>query len=967
MTGKKIIAFLLAGVFFSPALTAVTFAEGSAPAGYLYYEDFENGENPAYNTQASAKGRWSGTLVEHNGNKCMKYTIDTSVEFNGKNGDAYNVRVEGKDRNNPDYPLDRDTWYEIGYKFDLNDCKPRFNTFMHVQLGSVQAQTYMPAWKTGINNGMIYLENGRDESGNISTVTVTQDDVDGFISTKVLFNLHGSTQTDSNFNTNGEAIYYVSYMTKSGKEVNEQRRFAFPSASNNNSEARSSRFFQGIAMSEGWNGRPDNGSSFYIDDIYIKERKTYTVIFDKNDGSGEVYTGKSDLDGAVSLPFAERSGYQFDGWYTDKGFGEKFDENNVTEDIRVYAKWLKIHTVTFDADGGIGAEPVGTVTGTIILPKPTKTRYEFVGWFKDRSLQEEFDGTGINSDMTVYAKWEYAWEIKFEANGGNHVEPRYAVRELKDIPQGERTGYRFDGWFRDSELTEPFDGTGIREDITVYAKWTQKHKISFESNGGGVFEPVYTLEDIDIDTLPIPKKQGFNFENWYLDSKFTKIFDGNGIDKDIVLYAKYNNVLFSEDFENTDEKLNEEWMKQLAPNRYKEFIKNGYGVVDDGKGNGNKAFRLAWDSGKLLTIPFEDGGKGLYEVSFKITMPAGAASWGLVSMLSPMKGNTNIIGVGANGNWMAVGNQRIFSGKLLGKSEGYVSVIYRVDTVNMLASYYAEYVDIVSEQSIFESGTMLPFTSKADTVDSLQLRINNSAGEQGSEYYLDDICVKKIDQPAIEKTIPSENENDVALDTEIRICFNDKIDKSTVNNETMQLKDENGKVIEAVREILNKNEKTVVIMNPTKPLDYAKTYTISVGLGISKGAYNIAMPYEIKFKTRPLALEYTTQLTDSETQKPIASLADAKGKRVKATLDIRNYAGNETQSFLVFAVLTDNSRNLQRAFVHSQGTVIKGEKPQSVSAEFDIPKNADDNFKIKFYIWSGAKNRNVLTDSIEIP
>ena len=174
----------------------------------------------------------------------------------------------------------------------------------------------------------------------------------------------------------------------------------------------------------------------------------------------------------------KNGGWQFDGWYRDKGLTEPFDGTGVSDDMTVYAKWLKVHTVTFETNGGEAVEPIETVTDSIELPTPTKKRHEFIDWFKDEDLTERFDGTGITGDMTVYAKWQYAWEIKFNTNGGDPIEPMYAVNTLKNIPEGTWLGYRFDGWFKDEELTEEFDGTNITEDIEVFAKWTKKYRIS---------------------------------------------------------------------------------------------------------------------------------------------------------------------------------------------------------------------------------------------------------------------------------------------------------------------------------------------------------------------------------------------------------------------------------------------------------------------------------------------------------
>ncbi len=411
MKVKKIAAVLSAAAMIASLVPMSVAAENTVPEGYLYYEDFEGEYNAAYDSptppEASGGKRWSSSLAGDASNHYMKYTfIGENAEFTGNNGEAYNVNVTGNDRNNPNYPLDRDTWYEIGYKFDMNDCKPRFNSFMQIKLGSVQAHTTMQGWKTGTSNGILSLENGTDSSGTPVTLNINQDDVDGFISTKILFNLHGSTQTDTNLNQNGEAVYYVSYKTKSGEQKLECLNYRFPSASNTNNYARSSRFFEGIIMSEGWNGTPADGTSFYIDDVYIKQSYTYTVSF--NTGYDDVSVPDATAVGGVltAVPKPEKAGALFDGWYEDAEYIKPFDNFNIKSDITVYAKWRTVYTITFNSNGGSVVEPVLTAEDSITLPeKPTKTGEIFVGWFKDENLTEPFDGTGITGDMTVYAKW----------------------------------------------------------------------------------------------------------------------------------------------------------------------------------------------------------------------------------------------------------------------------------------------------------------------------------------------------------------------------------------------------------------------------------------------------------------------------------------------------------------------------------------------------------------------------------
>ena len=151
---------------------------------------------------------------------------------------------------------------------------------------------------------------------------------------------------------------------------------------------------------------------------------TYPVTFNPNGGrvstkSKNVTIGKT----YGTLPTPTRTGYRFDGWYTDQT-----GDTNVTETTTVganppttlYAHWTaKKYLVIFDANGGrinTASGQVKTKTDTVtygskynFLPRPIRTGgYNFDGWYTDQT-----NGTKVDSDTTVttakdhilYAHW----------------------------------------------------------------------------------------------------------------------------------------------------------------------------------------------------------------------------------------------------------------------------------------------------------------------------------------------------------------------------------------------------------------------------------------------------------------------------------------------------------------------------------------------------------------------------------
>ena len=151
---------------------------------------------------------------------------------------------------------------------------------------------------------------------------------------------------------------------------------------------------------------------------------SYLVTFDANGGkvsreSTAVTIGKP----YGTLPTPNRTGYSFDGWYTEKTGGTKVTETTTVGNdppTKLYARWTaNNYLVALDANGG----KIDTTSGQVstknytatygskynFLPTPTRTGgYKFVGWYT-----EPTGGTKITSDTTVttakthvlYAHW----------------------------------------------------------------------------------------------------------------------------------------------------------------------------------------------------------------------------------------------------------------------------------------------------------------------------------------------------------------------------------------------------------------------------------------------------------------------------------------------------------------------------------------------------------------------------------
>jgi uncharacterized repeat protein (TIGR02543 family) len=110
---------------------------------------------------------------------------------------------------------------------------------------------------------------------------------------------------------------------------------------------------------------------------------------------------------------------------------------------------------------------------------PTRTGYTFGGWYSNSVLTTAFNfDSPITADITLYAKWIQAvtYTVTFNSNNGSDVAPKTVNEGQKaDKPANPtKSGFLFDGWYSNSELTTAFDfNTPITQNITLYAKWAE--------------------------------------------------------------------------------------------------------------------------------------------------------------------------------------------------------------------------------------------------------------------------------------------------------------------------------------------------------------------------------------------------------------------------------------------------------------------------------------------------------------
>ena len=214
----------------------------------------------------------------------------------------------------------------------------------------------------------------------------------------------------------------------------------------------------------------------------------------------------------LKLTSAERSGYRFMGWYTSSVFAPEYKVIEITEpqNIKLYAYWEKLYTVTFNTNGGSSVPSVQGIAGERIkLPSPTRYQYEgtWEAWgylTKDVSVSNfGYSYTIERKDVTLDAIWRrVVYNVYFKNLASNMYVPTTTYRVGVGLNQLPNIVFRgagahgedvplsnFYGWYDSSDFSgEPVQSIGKSEarNITLYAKYDYLIKTAFKTGSSKV-------------------------------------------------------------------------------------------------------------------------------------------------------------------------------------------------------------------------------------------------------------------------------------------------------------------------------------------------------------------------------------------------------------------------------------------------------------------------------------------------
>ena len=234
---------------------------------------------------------------------------------------------------------------------------------------------------------------------------------------------------------------------------------------------------------------------------------TYTITFDKNTGDVLNTTSKQIVfdQNYGELPTPEKTGYTFDGWYTDPDYGEKIVSTTKMDEAMnhtLYAHWTPNTNTIYKVRHFLQNVGAGTEQNTTNYTETTSTshtgtsdttvnapRSSYTGFAQPSIKSITINRFGTSEISYYYNRNSYT--VTYEKNGRGT--PSFSSRSVQfgavyPLPTISATGYTFNGWF-----TAASGGTQVTNTTTLtnashhtlYAHWKiNQYKVTLNKGTG---------------------------------------------------------------------------------------------------------------------------------------------------------------------------------------------------------------------------------------------------------------------------------------------------------------------------------------------------------------------------------------------------------------------------------------------------------------------------------------------------
>ncbi|WP_026511874.1 InlB B-repeat-containing protein [Butyrivibrio sp. LC3010] len=277
---------------------------------------------------------------------------------------------------------------------------------------------------------------------------------------------------------------------------------------------------------------------------------------------------------SVDANLPNTSGKHLFGWSTSQSAENviDFDTYKFDRDTTLYAIWGDECKVTLDTNGGHFYSGDTTLTEDVAVGKSLGRSWD--AYIDDpnklfKNWNTKADGTGEeieslfefipNGDTTLYAQYDDAWTITYDANGGyfvnteSNADKTYVVKTLRnkeiyaggnDRVKNNDSSKAIVGWSTDQEgkdiLVNAETSFTPTKSMTLYAVWKDGYKVRYHANSdGGYF--IYngvSVTDYEI-TVPageslnsFPYPEFVNNDDKYIYKSYNTKADGSGVNVD---------------------------------------------------------------------------------------------------------------------------------------------------------------------------------------------------------------------------------------------------------------------------------------------------------------------------------------------------------------------------------------------------------------------------------------------------
>lgn len=246
----------------------------------------------------------------------------------------------------------------------------------------------------------------------------------------------------------------------------------------------------------------------------------YTITYENMSGATiNNPTSYTVEDSQIVLEPALKTGYTFEGWYSDSGLTKEVSAITVDSDnpvdITLYAKWTaNVYSVTFDnglSAGHFTQTQLFTYDTQQALDKNTFTNngFVFAGWttVKGSGTVNYADGAVVTNlvakgNINLYAVWKpISYTITYSdvtIGAGSTNNPTSYNIESNDIilsnPVNIKSGYQFLGWYNGNTKVTAIT-KGSTGNVSLVAKWAH----------GGTFSVAYVSTSGTTSTYKITR------------------------------------------------------------------------------------------------------------------------------------------------------------------------------------------------------------------------------------------------------------------------------------------------------------------------------------------------------------------------------------------------------------------------------------------------------------------------------